>query len=332
MYVLFCIIEVLLLLGTIILLAVFADALFALIFSMALLLFAFFFKPAKRISDRLAKGRLQVQRNLPAYERICAKVPKNVTMRPRDGLTPAEIYRLMEIIQAVPENRRLIAPMTAMLLDFNRRGFLVFRDADDGLRVALRANAVAKTKLYAHEARFWRFLSGQGKTFSLVAFTDAVMRFPWLTKRKLVSVQHAVDKMLLRRGLLCRRYGKYLVPHLCMTEKGEMAAALWYAYLSNISSHPYLDSYRPQTEEQGRFAEDVQKMLIDASAGGCAAQTAAALMREYVFEPQAIFAEGSYFAMWNDTRTAFAGSKTGEDYFFLPLREFETIAKEISAR
>jgi hypothetical protein len=157
------------------------------------------------------------------------------------------------------------------------------------------------------------------------------MRFPYLTKRKLRGVQDAVDRLLVRRGLLRRRIRPFGI-QLSMTEKGEMAAALWYAYLSSISSRPYVRSYRPQTDAQGAFAKDIMQMLIDATAGGCAAQTAAALMREYVFEPQAIFDEGNYFATWNETNIAFAGSKTGEDYFFLPLRDFETIAKEISAR
>lgn len=331
MYVLLCIIEALLLLAAIIVLAVFADAFLALSVSMALLLLVFFIKPAKRITDKLAQNKLEVVRLENVFEQIRAKMTKTVKSRPRDGLTPAEIYRLMEIIGAVPENRRLIAPMTAMLLDFNRRGFLAFRDADEGLRVALHVKSVSGHKLRAHEVKFWRFISGQGKTFSLSAFTDAVMRFPYLTKRKLRGVQGAVDRLLVRRGLLRRRIRPFGI-QLSMTEKGEMAAALWYAYLSSISSHPYVRSYRPQTDEQGKFAKDIMQMLIDATAGGCAAQTAAALMREYVFEPQAIFDEGNYFAAWNETNIAFAGSKTGEDYFFLPLRDFETIAKEISAR
>ena len=64
--------------------------------------------------------------------------------------------------------------------------------------------------------------------------------------------------------------------------------------------------------------------LVDAAAAGCCARAAEALMREYLFVPESLWEENHYFSSLTETRIAFAGSASGESYFFLPLRHFET--------
>ena len=47
-------------------------------------------------------------------------------------------------------------------------------------------------------------------------------------------------------------------------------------------------------------------------------------MREYLFVPESLWEEHHYFSSLTETRIAFAGNASGEGYFFLPLRHFET--------
>ena len=72
------------------------------------------------------------------------------------------------------------------------------------------------------------------------------------------------------------------------------------------------------------FAADAAQLLVDAAAAGCCAQAAEALMREYLFEPMDLWPETNYFSTLTETRCAFAGTESGEAYFFMPLRRFES--------
>ena len=47
-------------------------------------------------------------------------------------------------------------------------------------------------------------------------------------------------------------------------------------------------------------------------------------MREYLFEPMELWPQTKYFSSLTETRYAFADSDSGETYFFMPLRRFET--------
>ena len=109
----------------------------------------------------------------------------------------------------------------------------------------------------------------------------------------------------------------------------EQCAAMRMAYLRNICTKPYLDTYQPRRgEDQRPFADDAERLLIDAAAAGCCARAAAALMEEYLFTPEHLWPEYRFFSSLTETRIAFAGSATGEAYFFLPLRNFEAAIRQ----
>ena len=282
-------------------------------------------------------------------------VPAGITLRPADTgvtgeLSPAEVFRLMELTGAVPGDRRPVADFTATLLDMNRRGILSLRQADgndllrsDGLRIVVRHDLDIKT-LPLHEQRFLRLLrraGGSASSIPLSAFADFVERSPGTAHRDTDAFRRAVDSALLEKRCLgyIREHRKQTpggtkktrLPRRVrvLTRRGEQTAALWRAYYQNICTRPFLDTYPPRTgEDQNPFAADANRLLVDAVACGHCARAAEALMREYLFEPMDLWPETNYFSTLTETRCAFAGTESGESYFFMPLRRFESAIRQ----
>ncbi len=330
MFFLVIVCEVLFIIAVVLLLAIFAPPMPALIISFACLLVVYFLRPAHRLDRHLRRNRRRVIRRYrpPA-------VPDHITLRPMDHLTPAEVFRLMEIIGVMPIKRLASADFTATLLDLNRRGIvtLSMTDADallrsDGVRVSIR-HGVDRKQLAPHEEILLRMLQNVqngASSLQLSAFDDVFTRMPLLSRRKTDAFRRAVDRALQEKKMLARVKGG--TPHaarrmLLLTRRGEQSAALWRVYFSNICTHPFLDSYRPRSAEQGEFAKETFQLLVDAAAGGCCARAAACIQREYVFDPADLWKEGQYFSFLTGARTAFSSTDGGEDYFFLPLRDFE---------
>ena len=339
LYLFFLLLEILLIAAVSLPVAIFAPTPVAFAVIIAILLTAVFVRPAARIVQYRRRQSRVVERRYPPRP-----VPQGLTLRPNDGLTPAEVFRLMELLQVVPADRRSTADFTSTLLDLNRRGILslrITRGDDllraDGMRIVFRRDLDIK-KLPAHEQRLIRLLRracGPALSIQLSAFADYASRSPGRCQRATDSFRRAVDRSLAKRHLLGVVRGKkrsLLFPLgrriRVVTPRGEQCAALWLAYLRSICTKPYLDSYRPMPgESQKPFAAEAERLLIDAAAAGCCARAAEALMREYLFTPESLWEEHHYFSSLTETRLAFAGTPTGESYFFLPLRHFETAIK-----
>ncbi len=336
MFFLFVLAECVLTLLILLPLILFAPPLFALLAGVALLLFLYFARPARTLYRRYrTKGRRVYRRYHPPA------VPTGLTMRPPAPESPAEVFRLMEILHLVPADRLPIADFTATLLDLNRRGLLSIRGggigdllASEGLRVTLRRD-IDEKKLSRHEQIFIKMLkaaSGPASSVRLSAFLEYVSRSPGRTQRRTDAFRRAVDRALLQKKLLIRmrtRKRTLLFPFgrrlTVLSPGGEQLAALWRAYFASITDRPFVDSYRPQTgEPQKPFAKDALTLLTDAAAVGYCAKAAEALMRDYLFDPMDLWEDGIYFSLLTETRTAFSGSEKGEAYFFLPLRDFES--------
>lgn len=336
LYLFFLLLEVVLILVVCLPLAIFAPLPLALPVIVILLLAVIFTRPAKRLCTRLRQRSRQVVRRYRARA-----VPAGITLRPGDGLTPAEVFRLMELLRAVPADRRPVADFTATLLDLNRRGILALRVTEgddllraDGMRIICRPDTDEK-KLAPHEVRFLKLLrraSGPASSIQLSAFADYVSRVPGRCQRDTDAFRREVDRALEKKKLFARipadegPLPRFLRRRIrVVTPRGEQSAAMWLAYLRSICTHPFLDSYQPrQGEEQKPFADEAEQLLITAAAAGCCARAAEALMREYLFEPADLWSENRFFSALTETRTAFSGTPSGESYFFLPLRHFET--------
>lgn len=336
LYLFFLLLEIVLIAAICLPLAIFAPLPLALVVIVALLLAAIFLHPAKRIVQYRRKRRRVVERRFRPRA-----VPQGLTLRPAGKLTPAEVFRLMEIVQAVPADRLAVADFTATLLDLNRRGVLTLRVTDgddllraDGMRIICRRDLDMK-KLAPHEGcliRMIRRASGSTGSIQLSAFADYISRAPGRFQRDTDAFRRAVDRALMKKRMLTFMVGrKSRMPRLLrgrvrvVTPRGEQCAALWLSYLRNICTKPFLDSYQPMPGEgQQRFAAEAERLLVDAAAAGCCARAAEALMREYLFTPESLWEESHYFSSLTETRIAFAGSASGENYFFLPLRHFET--------
>ncbi len=340
LYLLFLLAEILLLLTVCLPLALFAPPAPALTVIVALLLLAIFLRPAKRLSLSLRARSRHVAR------RFCPRpVPDHITLCPNAAgkgkpLTPAEVFRLMEIIGVIPRDRLPVADFTATLLDLNRRGLLSLCMSDDdsllradGMRIVLRHDLDVKT-LSDHEARFVRLLRravGSASSVPLSAFADFVSRAPAKAHRDTDAFRRAVDKSLSEKKYIMyireKKHPGDRFPHSIrvLSPRGEQAAALWRVYFKNICTHPFLDTYQPRAgEDQRPFAREAAQLLVHAAACGVCSRAAEALMREYLFEPMDLWAETEYFSSLTETRCAFAGTRSGESYFFLPLRKFET--------
>ncbi len=336
LYLIFLILEIVLILAVCLPLAIFAPLPLALVVIVALLLAAIFLHPAKRLVQYRRRKRRVVERRFRSRA-----VPKGLTLRPAGKLTPAEVFRLMEIVQAVPADRCAVADFTSTLLDLNRRGILSLRVTDgddllraDGMRIVCKRDTDMKT-LAPHEAcliRMIRRASGSSVSIQLSAFADYINRTPGRYQRDTDAFRRAVDRALIKKRMIGRISDqRSRLPLLLrrrirvVTPRGEQCAALWLAYLRNICQKPFLDSYQPMPGEgQKRFAAEAEMLLIDAAAAGCCARAAEALMREYLFTPESLWDETRFFSSLSETRIAFAGSPSGEGYFFLPLRHFET--------
>lgn len=336
LYLFFLLLEILLITAVSLPLAIFAPLPLALIVIVLLLIAAIFLRPAKRISAAHRRRQRIVERRYRPRGAI-----QGITLRPSDGLTPAEVFRLMDILRVIPSDRRAVADFTATLLDLNRRGILALRATDgdallraDGMRIVCRRDIDEKA-LALHEQLLLRLLrraSGPAASIQLSAFADYVSRAPGRCQRDTDAFRRAVDRALTKKHLLgtvpddrstaprfLRRRIRVLTP------RGEQSAALWRAYLRSVCTRPYLDSYQPrQSESQQRFADEAERLLTDAAAAGCCARASEALMREYLFEPETIWPEQKFFSALSETRIAFAGTASGESYFFMPLRRFET--------
>lgn len=336
LYLFFLLLEIVLMLAICLPLAIFAPLPLALVVIVALLLAVIFLRPAKRIVQYRRRRRRIVERRFRPRT-----VPQGLTLRPAGKLTPAEVFRMMEILQAVPADRLAVADFTATLLDLNRRGILVLRVTDgddllraDGMRIVCRRDTDIK-KLAPHEAcliRMIRRASGSSGAIQLSAFADYISRAPGRFQRDADAFRRAVDRALMKKRMITfMTASKSRVPRFLrrrvrvITPRGEQCAALWLAYLRNLCQKPFLDSYQPMPGEgQKRFAAEAERLLVDAAAAGCCARAAEALMREYLFVPESLWEENHYFSSLTETRIAFAGSASGESYFFLPLRHFET--------
>lgn len=335
LYLLFLLIEIALITAICLPLAIFAPLPTAFIIIIALLLAAIFIRPAGRLSRYLrTRSRIVERRFRPRT------VPQNLTLRPRDNLTPAEVFRLMEILGVIPKNRRSVADFTATLLDLGRRGVLALRLSEgdelmraDGMRVAIRRD-IGDVKLARHEARLLKLLrraSGPAASVQFTAFADYVGRAPARAHRDTDAFRRSVDRALLQKRILARipdsksSLPRILRRRVCvLTPRGEQSGAMWRAYLRTVCTSPYLDSYQPKPgDAQLAFASEAEQLLIDAAAAGVCARAAEALMREYLFEPEQLWPEYRYFSSLTETRIAFAGTENGEAYFFLPLRHFE---------
>jgi len=336
LYLFFLLLEILLIAAISLPTAIFAPLPVAFVVIIALLLAAVFLRPAKRIVQYRRKRSRVVERRF--HPRT---VPQGLTLRPTDGLSPAEVFRMMELLCAVPKDRHAVADFTATLLDLNRRGILTLRVTQgddflraDGMRIVCRRDLDIK-KLAAHEQCLLRLLrraSGPAASIQLSAFADYVSRAPGRCQRDTDAFRRAVDRALMKKRLIgVTRDDKSTAPPLfrrrirVVTPRGEQCAALWHAYLRSICTKPYLDSYQPMPgEQQQAFAKEAERLLIDAAAAGYCARAAEALMREYLFTPESLWDEHHYFSAMTETRIAFAGTASGESYFFLPLRHFET--------
>ncbi|MCQ2432332.1 MAG: DUF2207 domain-containing protein [Clostridia bacterium] len=334
MFFLFAFCETVIIAGLILLMAVFTPPAFALIVSVAMLLAVYIFRPAGRLDRAVRRDRRRVLRRFRPKP-----VPDGITMRPQDSLSPAEVFRLMEIVGMVPAERRAVADFTATLLDLNRRGLVALSQTagedllrGDGMRAAPRRDLDPK-KLRRHEQILIAMLkhaSGPAASVQLSAFYDSFTRFPVLSQRKTDAFRRSVDKLLKRRGMIARaNVGERKFPYLLgrrvwvLTQKGEQSAAYWKTYYRNVCNRPFVDSYRPNTADQKRFAVEINRILVDAAACGCAARAAESLQREYIFDPLELWHDGQYFSTMTESRTAFSGTNGGEAYFFLPLRDFE---------
>lgn len=335
LFLFFLLLEILLITAISLPLAIFAPLPVAFVGIVALLLCAIFFRPAARIVQYRRKRSRMVERRFPPRA-----VPQGLTLRPNDGLTPAELFRLMELLTVIPNDRRAVADFTSTLLDLNRRGILALRVTRgddllraDGMRIVFRRDLDTKT-LASHEQiliRMLRRACGPATSIQLSVFADYVNRSPRRCQRQTDAFRRAVDRSLAKKHLLgVIRDNKSTAPALfrrirVVTPRGEQCAALWLAYLRSICRKPYLDSYRPiPGEAQKPFAAEAERLLVDAAAAGCCARAAEALMREYLFTPDTLWEEQHFFSSLTETRIAFAGTPTGESYFFLPLRHFET--------
>lgn len=338
MYFLLAAVEILLCAAVIFALAVWADPLPALIISVVLIVCLLYFRPARRLDAKLRTDRRQVLRRFRP-----SPVPDHITLRPADGLSPAEVFRLMEILRAVPADRLDTADFTATLLDLNRRGLIALTLSDgvdllqgEGMCAHLRRD-LDVSKLRPHERILVSMLkkaSGPAVSVRLSAFYDVFTRYPFFSQRKTDAFRRAVDKSLKQRGMLKRVFaGERRFPYLLgrrmwlLTRAGEQSAASWRVYCRNVCTHPFLESYRPNSAEQKKFASEAAQILVDAAACGYCAKAAECLQREYVFDPMEIWHDGQYFSTMTESRTAFSGSKNGEDYFFLPLRDFESAVR-----
>ena len=311
LYLLFLLLEILLILAICLPTAIFAPLPFAFVVIAALLIAVIFLRPAKRLVQ---------------YRRHHCRVVE---------------LRMMELMQVVPADRRAVADFTATLLDLNRRGVLSLRVTDgddllraDGMRLICRRDLDIK-KLAPHEAcllRMIRRASGSSASIQLSAFADYINRAPGRFQRDTDAFRRAVDRALMKKRLIGTmtdrksRLPRFLRRRIrVVTPRGEQCAALWHAYLRNICTKPFLDSYQPiPGEGQKRFAAEAERLLIDAAAAGCCARAAEALMREYLFTPESLWEENRFFSSLTETRIAFAESASGENYFFLPLRHFES--------
>jgi hypothetical protein len=202
------------------------------------------------------------------------------------------------------------------------------------MRVVFRRDLDIK-KLAPHEQRLIRLLRracGPALSIQFSAFADYASRAPGRCQRQTDAFRRAVDHSLAKKHLLgVIRDNKSNAPILfrrrirVVTPRGEQSAALWLAYLRSICTKPYLDSYQPiPGEAQRPFAAEAERLLVDAAAAGFCSRAAEALMREYLFTPETLWDEHHFFSSLTETRIAFAGTPTGEAYFFLPLRNFET--------
>lgn len=336
LYLFFLILEILLIAAVCLPLAIFAPLPLALVVIVLLLLAVIFLHPARRIVQYRRRCRRVVERRFRPRA-----VPQGLTLRPAGKLSPAEVFRMMEILKAVPADRLAVADFTATLLDLNRRDLLTLRVTDgddllraDGMRIICRRDLDMK-KLAVHEQcllRMIRRASGSSGSIQLSAFSDYVSRAPGRFQRDTDAFRRAVDRALMKKRMLTwmtdRRspMPRFLRRRVrVVTPRGEQCAALWFAYLRNICAKPFLDSYQPMPGEgQRRFAAEAERLLVDAAAAGCCARAAEALMREYLFTPESLWEESHFFSALTETRIAFAGSASGENYFFLPLRHFET--------
>lgn len=336
LYLFFLVLEILLIAAVCLPLAIFAPLPLALVVIVVLLLAVIFLHPAKRIVQYRRRCRRVVERRFRPRA-----VPQGLTLRPAGKLTPAEVFRMMEILKAVPADRLAVADFTATLLDLNRRGHLTLRVTDgddllraDGMRIICRRDLDMK-KLAPHEQcliRMIRRASGSSGSIQLSAFADYVSRAPGRFQRDTDAFRRAVDRALMKKRMLTWMSGKKSpMPRplrrrvRVVTPRGEQCAAMWFAYLRNICAKPFLDSYQPMSGEgQKRFAAEAERLLVDAAAAGCCARAAEALMREYLFTPESLWEESHYFSSLTETRIAFAGNASGEGYFFMPLRHFET--------
>lgn len=338
MYFLLAAVEILLCAAVIFALAVWADPLPALIISVVLIVCLLYFRPARRLDAKLRADRRQVLRRFRP-----SPVPDHITLRPADRLSPAEVFRLMEILHAVPADRLDVADFTATLLDLNRRG-LIALTMSNGVELMHGEGMCAHprrdldvSKLRPHEKLLVSMLkkaSGPAASVTLSAFADSFTRYPFFSQRKTDAFRRAVDQSLKQRGMLKRVFaGERRFPYLLgrrmwlLTRTGEQSAAAWRVYCRNICTHPYLESYRPNTAEQKKFAKEAAQLLVDAAACGYCAKAAECLQREYIFDPMEVWHDGQYFCTMTESRTAFSGSKNGEDYFFLPLRDFEAAVR-----
>lgn len=322
-------------------LALFAPPFAALLLIVGMVLLVYLFRPARRLSAAVRRARRQVSRQYRP-----AKALDTITLRPQDKLTPAELSRLMGVLHAVPEDRAEIADLTATLLDLNRRGFLdISASADetligaDSIRIVCRRNIDSK-QLVRHEQIFLRLIndaSGSANSVQLSAFRDYAAHAPRRTLARLDSFRAAVDRRLFRRKLFSRiRTAERKFPFLfgrritVLTQRGEQASALWHSYIRNICVHPYLDSYAPNTAEmQPGFSAEALRLLTDATACGVCAKAGSAILHEYLFEPSEIWDENKFFSSLSEARTAFSEDAGGENYLFLPLRDFEAPLGEL---
>lgn len=348
LYLLFLLAELILLLAICLPLAFFAPLGVALVLIVVLLAAVIFLHPAKQLSLYYKARRRRVERRFRPRP-----VPDGITLRPTSpnaaaNLTPAEVFRLMELTGAVPKDRLPVADFTATLLDLNRRGILSMHMSEgegadflpsDGIRIVI-GQINGKKALAPHEMQFLHLLrraGGPASSVQLSAFAEFVNRSPSAAHRETDAFRLAVDKSLRQKKCLgyIKEHKKRTkngvvttsIPRrVCIiTRYGEQLAAMWRTYYKNICAHPFIDSYQTKPGAgQKRFADEAEQLLVDAAACGCCARAAEALMREYLFEPMELWPQTKYFSSLTETRYAFADSDSGETYFFMPLRRFET--------
>ena len=311
-------------------LALYAPPLVSLIVIVLLVVGLSFLHPARRISRVIRERQRVVQRKYrPAHANSA------ITLRPGDNLSPAEVSRLMSVLGLIPEDRSLIADLTATFLDLNRRGYLELSSGGgvqllyaDSLTIVLNRNKDT-SKLFPHEQIFLRLLnkaSGAANSVQPPALHEYAQHAPRRVQSMLDAFHTSVDRLLEKRKLF--EHGKGF-RSMVLTQRGEQAAALWSSYISNICEKPFLDSYRQtSTEQKDGFADDALRLLVDGASCGVCAKAASALQREYLFDPSEIWDEKQYFYSLSESRTAFSSDASGENYFFLPLYEFETALVE----